>query len=104
MANFIIKLLSMLLLCYNILLGESLTEQLLKKQLNGLNKNTWTISPAGSYSYTNDRYAWKITDNKSITETLVTNNITSLRPVINLKATLNITGSGTIDNPYIFSE
>lgn len=38
MANFIIKLLSMLLLCYNILLGESLTEQLLKKQLNGLNK------------------------------------------------------------------
>ena len=72
--------------------------------LNGLNKNTWTISPAGSYSYTNDRYAWKITDNKSITETLVTNNITSLRPVINLKANLNITGSGTIDDPYIFSE
>ncbi len=72
--------------------------------LNGLNKNTWTISPAGSYSYTNDRYVWKITDNKSITETLVTNSITSIRPVINLKATLNITGNGTIDDPYIFSE
>lgn len=72
--------------------------------LNGLNKNTWTMSPAGSYSYTSDKYAWKITDNKSITETLVTNNITSVRPVINLKATLNITGNGTIYDPYIFSE
>lgn len=38
MANFKIKLLGLLLFCSNILFGDTLTEQLLRKQLNSLNK------------------------------------------------------------------
>ena len=71
---------------------------------NGINKNTWSISPAGVNNYTNDNYVWKVLDNGSVIESLVTNQYTSIRPVINLKGTLNITGDGSINNPYIFIE
>ena len=72
--------------------------------VNGINKNTWTLSPAGVNSYSNDKFVWKISDNGSVIEANVSNNSNSIRPVINIKPTLNITGNGTIDDPYIFSE
>ena len=72
--------------------------------VNGINKNTWTLSPAGVNSYSNDKFVWKISDNGSVIEANVSSNSNSIRPVINIKSTLNITGNGTIDNPYIFSE
>ena len=70
--------------------------------VKGNNKNTWLISKAGINSYTKDNYVWRISDNGSIIEQLVSNNYNSIRPVINLKASLNIKGDGTINNPYIF--
>ena len=72
--------------------------------VSGINKNTWTLSPAGVNSYSNDKFVWKISDNGSVIEANVSSNSNSIRPVINIKPTLNITGNGTIDNPYIFSE
>jgi hypothetical protein len=71
--------------------------------VNGSSKSTFTISPAGVNGYTNENYVWKITDNGAVIETSVSNTL-YIRPVINLKASLNITGDGTINNPFIFSE
>lgn len=70
--------------------------------VKGNNKNTWTISKAGINSYSKDNYVWRISENGSLTEQLVTNNYTSIRPVINLRGSLNVTGDGTENNPYIF--
>ncbi len=72
--------------------------------IQGTNKNTWTLSKAGKYQYSNDYYAWKINDSGSIYEASVNSQNISYRPVINLKSTLNLTGNGTIENPYVFSE
>ena len=70
--------------------------------VKGNNKNTWMISKAGINSYTKDNYVWRITENGGVTEQVVSNSYVSLRPVINLKASLNIKGNGTISDPYIF--
>ena len=70
--------------------------------VKGNNKNTWLISKAGINSYTKDNYVWRISQNGGISEQIVNNNYISIRPVINLKASLNIKGDGTINNPYIF--
>lgn len=70
--------------------------------VKGNNKNTWTMSKAGINSYSKDNYVWRISENGSITEQIVTNNYTSIRPVINLKGSLNVTGIGTENDPYIF--
>lgn len=70
--------------------------------VKGNNKNTWMISKAGTNTYSKDNYVWRISENGSISEQLVTNNYTSVRPVINLKGTLNVIGVGTESDPYIF--
>lgn len=67
--------------------------------LNGL--NTYTLSPAGVNN--NNHYVWKVNQAGNYSEVLVSN-IESIRPVINLRATLNASGLGTIDNPYTFSK
>lgn len=70
--------------------------------VKGNNKNTWMISKAGINSYTKDNYVWRITENGGISEQIVNNNYISIRPVINLKASLNIKGNGTVTEPYTF--
>ena len=69
---------------------------------NGENKNTWTSTKAGIVNYNNQKYAWYI-DN-SLKDAPVSDSDISIRPVVNLKPTLNIVGNGTIESPYIFSE
>ena len=66
------------------------------------NVNTWLSTSAGVNNYNNDHYVWYL-DKNSIKDTSVSSE-NSIRPVINLKATLNLVGSGTIEDPYIFSE
>ena len=69
---------------------------------NGDSKNTWLLNKAGDNTRFNDKYVWYI-DN-GLKDTSVTNGNISIRPVINLKGSLNVVGQGTVDNPYIFSE
>ena len=69
---------------------------------NGDNKSTWVASKAGVVNYNNEKYVWYI--NSSLKDTDVADTDISIRPVVNIKPTLNATDKGTIDNPYIFSE
>lgn len=85
-----------------VLSGLSYSNNSLSYLNNGYDKNTWTITSAGVNNWTNEKYAWYI-DN-SLKETSVINDKISIRPVVNLKGTLNLVGNGTLDNPYIFSE
>ena len=68
--------------------------------LNTENVNTWLSTKAGVNNY--NHYVWYL-DKNSIKDTSVTSE-NSIRPVINLKSTLNITGTGTQEDPYIFIE
>lgn len=71
---------------------------------NGINKDTWIMTSAGKYNNTSDYYAYKLNNNGSIYESLVSSSTSSIRPVVNIKGTLNVSGDGTYYNPYIFSE
>lgn len=71
--------------------------------LKSTNPSTWMISPAGVYNLTQEHYAFRIANNNNLNEVVVTEKNITIRPVINIKPTLNVTGNGTIDNPYIFS-
>jgi len=61
----------------------------------------WTMSPyywrGGSNNY--DAYVW-IDSYGRLTDSYVESSERGVRPVINLKADVEFTGDGTIDNPY----
>jgi len=61
---------------------------------NGL--GFWSITPFNHGTYTN-----VFTYNNTLTGIYVTNTYTYLRPVINLKSNIKITGNGTADNPFV---
>ena len=90
------------LLSYNdvILSGLNYNVQKDNYLLNTENINTWLSTKAGVNNYSNEHYVWYL-DKNSIKDTSVISE-NSIRPVINLKATLNAKGSGTIEDPYIF--
>ena len=92
------------LLSYNdiIFAGLNYNSQLDNYLLDTDSVNTWLSTKAGVNNYNNDHYVWYL-DKNSIKDTSVTSE-NSIRPVINLKATLNMSGNGTIEEPYIFSE
>ena len=92
------------ILSYNdaILSGLTYNSQTSSYLLKTDNPNTWLTTNAGANNYNNDKYIWYL-DRNSVKDTVVTNE-NSIRPVINLKATLNIQGSGTMEDPYTFSE
>ena len=70
--------------------------------LNNSFNTTWLMNKAGESSRTHEKKAWYL--DTQLRESNVAMNTISIRPVINLKGTLNVIGNGTIDNPYIFSE
>lgn len=66
-----------------------------------LNNNTtylWTMSPSGFNSY-NFATAWLVTSTGYLYDCHVTDAV-ALRPVINLKSDVWVTGNGTSSNPY----
>ena len=60
------------------------------------NSGYWTISPA---RHNNDSWVFYVYSNGQLTGTSV-NNARGVRPVINLKADVQLTGIGTTDAPY----
>ena len=66
----------------------------------------WTMTPVGSYNSFGDTkqfdYMFGVSD-KGWNDDFVISNERALRPTINLKSTVNITGSGTISDPYKLS-
>ena len=68
------------------------------------NSGTWTNSLAGQHQTNENYYVWKISPNGSIIEEVVTEQNTAIRPVITLKGSINVTGKGTNEEPYTFSQ
>ena len=66
--------------------------------------NTWTLSKAGVNSRTSENYVWYINNRGHIDYTKTDNDTLYVRPTITLKGTLNIKGSGDINDPYVFME
>ena len=66
--------------------------------------NTWLVTKAGVNTYTKDNYVWYLNNRGFIDYTKTDNNTLSVRPTVTLKSTLNVTGNGTQQDPYIFFE
>ena len=60
--------------------------------------NSWLMSPAYYQSYYESSYIARFSDR--ISDTDVTNN-SGIRPVINVKGDVVVTGTGTSSNPYV---
>ncbi len=64
----------------------------------------WTLSPAFFHSYSSNAYLWSVSSSGSLNQWDGVNNTFGARPVINLKADVQITkGDGTALNPYVVS-
>ena len=63
------------------------------------NQNFWTMSPSGIDTGNNSR-VWSVGTGGSIGEGYVSNSY-RVRPVINIKASVDATGVGSITNPYV---
>jgi len=70
--------------------------------LNNSFNTTWLMNKAGESNRTNEKKEWYL--DTQLRENNVAINTVSIRPVINLKGTLNVVGSGNIDDPYVFTE
>ena len=63
-------------------------------------RSTWTMSPAGMSS-SGKALVWQITDDYKIRGTSSVTNTLLVRPVINLKANVTVTGTGISTDPYV---
>ncbi len=81
-------------------------------QKNSLNNylttgNTfWTITPAGGYipfGYTTWRALVFVVTGSEIIDDAYVNNRIAIRPVINIRSDVTVSGDGTMQNPYYFS-
>ena len=59
----------------------------------------WTISPDGISN--NQVYMFIVNGNGSISISGANSGVEALRPVINLRSDVKLTGKGTISNPYV---
>ena len=64
-------------------------------------QNYWTMSPSSFYTL-GDATVFAVNSNGNLGYSIVSNTY-GVRPVINLKADVSITGSGTSGNPYVVS-
>ena len=77
--------------------GGNINEANTSYYLYNSNSSTWTTS---SYSYKDNINMYYLNDEGKIDNIEITNK-TKIRPVINIGLKANVTGEGTIDNPYI---
>ncbi len=64
----------------------------------------WLGSPSSFYSWNADAYGWRVDSSGYLRPWAWVSTSLGIRPVINLKATTQITeGNGTVSNPYIIS-
>ncbi len=67
-------------------------------------QNYWTMSPSGFNASDNYAYVFAVWLDGDLTSWYVDNTTPGVRPVVNLKADVQIsTGSGTSSNPYVIS-